>query len=93
MLHFAAIVLSAAKKKEYEAFSLFRQPSFPYFFNLRFTLHLHALFCEGANYSQARRGLASIFLATSDKIIMASAAAPTPINIRWSPPLCANKYE
>ncbi|WP_208600038.1 hypothetical protein, partial [Duganella phyllosphaerae] len=28
VLRFAAIVLSAAKKKEYEAFSSFRQPSF-----------------------------------------------------------------
>ncbi|WP_208600094.1 hypothetical protein, partial [Duganella phyllosphaerae] len=59
VLHFAAIVLSAAKKKEYEAFSLFRQPSFSYFSYLRFTLQQlekRALFCEGANHSKGHWG-------------------------------------
>jgi hypothetical protein len=49
--------LSAAKKEEYEAFAAFRQPSF---FS-RFTLHLHVVFSEGANYSQALHALQGLF--------------------------------
>ncbi|WP_209726949.1 hypothetical protein, partial [Duganella sp. 1411] len=43
---------SSAQKKEYEAFRLFRQPLNHFFFS-RFTPHLHAPFCEEANYSKA----------------------------------------
>jgi len=57
-----ALCLSAAKKEEYEAFSAFRQPSF----FLHFTLHLHASFSEGANYSPALKGLQGLFLPFSN---------------------------
>ncbi|WP_230541445.1 hypothetical protein, partial [Janthinobacterium sp. FW305-129] len=44
-----ALCLSAAKKEEYEAFHYIRQ----LLLFSRFTLHLHASFSEGANYSPA----------------------------------------
>ncbi|WP_216356466.1 hypothetical protein, partial [Janthinobacterium sp. GW456P] len=59
-----ALCLSAAKKEEYEAFRLIRQPSFS-----RFTLHLHAPFSEGANYSPAPRGPQALFFPTCETVL------------------------
>ena len=80
----------SAKKEEYESFRPFRQPSF----SSRFTLQhlvLCAPFCEEANYSKAPLGLARTFFTPSASTAINNAPAPTPINKRWSPPLCANR--
>ncbi|MDQ4629802.1 hypothetical protein, partial [Janthinobacterium lividum] len=50
--------LSAAKKEEYEAFRYVRQ----LLLFSHFTLHLHASFSEGANYSPALRTPQALFL-------------------------------
>ena len=65
---------SSAKKEEYEAFAAFRQPSFS-----RFTLHLHALFREGQNYSkpfEIAQGLALSLLIPHIATACATAFAP-----------------
>ncbi|WP_231958545.1 hypothetical protein, partial [Janthinobacterium lividum] len=52
-----ALCLSAAKKEEYEAFCYVRQ----LLLFSHFTLHLHASFSEGANYSLALRTPQALF--------------------------------
>ncbi|WP_218069303.1 hypothetical protein, partial [Janthinobacterium sp. HH107] len=52
-----ALCLSAAKKEEYEAICYVRQ----LLLFSRFTLHLHASFSEGADYSPALRAPQGLF--------------------------------
>ncbi|NML63572.1 hypothetical protein HHL21_21280 [Massilia sp. RP-1-19] len=62
-----AFCLSAAEKEEYEAFAVFRQPSFLPRRLFQTTLTAQQLldfvnqFCGEANYSKGRRELASDF--------------------------------
>ncbi|WP_310184694.1 hypothetical protein, partial [Duganella sp. 3397] len=51
---------SSAKRQDYEAFRIFRQ-ALLFLLYSRFTLHLHVLFCEGANYSNTLPNLQELF--------------------------------
>jgi len=68
--------LSAAKKEEYEAIRYVRQ----LLLFLYFTLHLHASFSEGANYSQDPQAPQGLFTDTAQP-------APLHFSVRFMQPV------